>query len=87
MNHIQPQDELQLVLNLTITFDTVTKSSQTAPQKNLAQPEARTLDVSLEAGRGGMMVMMMMTTNMMICLFVVVATSGVRFEFCRWRAI
>ncbi|TKR60967.1 hypothetical protein L596_028143 [Steinernema carpocapsae] len=28
IGHVQPQDELQLVLNLTITFDTITKNSQ-----------------------------------------------------------
>jgi hypothetical protein len=43
VNHIQPQDELQLVLNLTITFDTVTKSSQATRQ--LGQPESRPNEV------------------------------------------
>lgn len=37
--HIQPQDELQLVLNLTINFDTVTKTSQTQRPSGLPEPK------------------------------------------------
>lgn len=43
VSHIQPQDELQLVLSLTITFDTVTKSSQNPRQCSV--PDARPAEV------------------------------------------
>uniref|UniRef100_A0A914X684 Uncharacterized protein n=1 Tax=Plectus sambesii TaxID=2011161 RepID=A0A914X684_9BILA len=43
VNHIQPQDELQLVLNLTITFDTVTKSSQAT---RTGQPECKPAEIA-----------------------------------------
>ncbi|VDN60555.1 unnamed protein product [Dracunculus medinensis] len=39
VNHIQPQDELQLVLNLNITFDTVTKSSDNVRPSGLPEPK------------------------------------------------
>uniref|UniRef100_A0A914ZMV5 BTB domain-containing protein n=1 Tax=Parascaris univalens TaxID=6257 RepID=A0A914ZMV5_PARUN len=55
VNHIQPQDELQLVLALTITFDTVTKSSQSMRQNGLPEPRpaeiARDLEVIYKEGR------------------------------------
>ncbi|MFH4973583.1 hypothetical protein AB6A40_000292 [Gnathostoma spinigerum] len=44
VNHIQPQDELQLVLNLTITFDTISKSSQT--EKATGNPEPHPAEVA-----------------------------------------
>ncbi|VDN04614.1 unnamed protein product [Thelazia callipaeda] len=44
VSHIQPQDELQLVLCLTITFDTVTKSSQNPRQSCV--PEARPAEIA-----------------------------------------
>ncbi|VDN23354.1 unnamed protein product [Gongylonema pulchrum] len=44
VSHIQPQDELQLVLSLTITFDTVTKSSQTPRLTGI--PEARPAEIA-----------------------------------------
>ncbi|VDM46878.1 unnamed protein product [Toxocara canis] len=51
VSHIQPQDELQLVLALTITFDTVTKSSQSLRQNGL--PEARPAEVGVIFARSG----------------------------------
>uniref|UniRef100_A0A1I7WRI3 Very long-chain specific acyl-CoA dehydrogenase, mitochondrial n=1 Tax=Heterorhabditis bacteriophora TaxID=37862 RepID=A0A1I7WRI3_HETBA len=47
ISHVHPQDELQLVLNLTVTFDTVTRTSQ-AP-KPLGLPEPKTSEVVLSA--------------------------------------
>ncbi|VDN82195.1 unnamed protein product [Brugia pahangi] len=44
VSHIQPQDELQLVLSLTITFDTVTKSSQNPRQCSV--PDARPAEIA-----------------------------------------
>ncbi|CAJ0567464.1 unnamed protein product, partial [Mesorhabditis spiculigera] len=45
VSHIAPHDELQLVLTLTVTFDTVTKSSQnSAPRPPF--PEARPAEVT-----------------------------------------
>ncbi|PIO54810.1 hypothetical protein TELCIR_23817, partial [Teladorsagia circumcincta] len=39
ISHVHPSDELQLVLNMTVTFDTVTRTSQ-AP-KALGPPEPK----------------------------------------------
>ncbi|KAK5978139.1 hypothetical protein GCK32_000420 [Trichostrongylus colubriformis] len=39
ISHVHPSDELQLVLNMTVTFDTVTRTSQ-AP-KTLGPPEPK----------------------------------------------
>lgn len=53
--HIQPQDELQLVLNLTINFDTVTKTSQTQRPSGLPEPKftemARDMENFFREGR------------------------------------
>lgn len=38
ISHIAPQDEIQLMLHLTIVSDTVTKSSQTASIAPLPEP-------------------------------------------------
>ncbi|CAJ0932152.1 unnamed protein product, partial [Mesorhabditis belari] len=46
VQHIAPQDELQLVLTLTITFDTVTKSSQNPLPRLSAQAEPKPAEVA-----------------------------------------
>uniref|UniRef100_A0A0N5AJS4 BTB/POZ domain protein n=1 Tax=Syphacia muris TaxID=451379 RepID=A0A0N5AJS4_9BILA len=55
ITHIQPQDELQLVLNLTINFDTVTKTSQTQRPVGLPEPKftemARDMESFFREGR------------------------------------
>uniref|UniRef100_A0A1I7YDT1 BTB domain-containing protein n=1 Tax=Steinernema glaseri TaxID=37863 RepID=A0A1I7YDT1_9BILA len=48
IGHVQPQDELQLVLQLTITFDTITKNSQST---RLAIPEPPANDHTTQIGR------------------------------------
>jgi hypothetical protein len=45
--HIAPADELHLMLALTITYDTVTKSSQTSPQPP-AVPQPKLTDVAAD---------------------------------------
>ncbi|VDM59187.1 unnamed protein product [Angiostrongylus costaricensis] len=44
ISHVHPSDELQLVLNMTVTFDTVTRTSQ-AP-KALGPPEPKPAEVT-----------------------------------------
>ncbi|XGW13158.1 hypothetical protein V3C99_013636, partial [Haemonchus contortus] len=44
ISHVHPSDELQLVLNMTVTFDTVTRTSQ-AP-KTLGPPEPKPAEVT-----------------------------------------
>lgn len=46
ISHVHPSDELQLVLNMTVTFDTVTRTSQ-AP-KTLGPPEPKPAEVSIK---------------------------------------
>ena len=43
ISHIQPHDEIQLFLNLTILSDTITKNSQNNP--NISFPEPRPAEV------------------------------------------
>lgn len=46
INHIQPQDEIHLLLNLTIISDTITKDSQTTPV--IVIPESRPNELAKE---------------------------------------
>jgi len=46
INHIQPHDEIQLLLNLTIISDTITKNSQSNP--NIPLPEPRPAELARE---------------------------------------
>ncbi|KAK0410392.1 hypothetical protein QR680_005107 [Steinernema hermaphroditum] len=48
IGHVHPQDELQLVLQLTITFDTITKNSQNS---RLSVPEPPPNDATSQIGR------------------------------------
>lgn len=48
MNHIQPTDEIQLLLNLTVLWDTITKNSQNSTAPSMPEPRPSELAKDIE---------------------------------------